>query len=294
VVPTDSIGDARAAVRCLVTGAGGQLGRAVVARARSRGHVVVACDHAVLAVECEDLVARTVEEARPDVVFHCGAWTDVDGCERDPDRADRVNGEGTAHVATACDRAGARLVYVSTDFVFDGGARRPYRVDDPPAPLSAYGRSKLAGESAALAVGGFVVRTSWVFGPGGKNFPRAILTRARSGEPLAVVDDQVGCPTMTHDLAEALLDLAAAGASPGIYHAANEGPCSWCEFAVEILAAAGLGSIPIRPMKSSELDRPARRPAYSVLDCERLSRVRGRSLPHHRDALIRYLAEERH
>ncbi len=279
----------------LVTGATGQLGRAVVASAAARGVDVYGCSHDALPVEDRDAVQRVFDAQRPTTVLHCGAWTDVDGCERDPERAERVNGGGTAHLVDACAERGAGLIYVSTDFVFDGAARSPYPPEHDPRPLSAYGRSKLSGERAVLeraAPRHCVVRTSWVFGPGGRNFPAAILARARSGEPLSVVDDQVGRPTYTPDLAEALLDLAALSDSAGIYHAANRGECSWHGFAVEILAQAGLGHVPVGTMASAELDRPAPRPAYSVLDCGRLASVRGRELPTYQEAIARYLRAE--
>ena len=166
--------------------------------------------------------------------------------------------------------------------------------DDPPAPVSAYGSSKLGGEQAVLEHGRpdfYVTRTSWVFGPGGRNFPLAILNRARTGEPLSVVDDQVGCPSMTRDLAPALVDLMLSGAAPGIYHMANEGSCSWHQFALEILQGAGIEA-EVSTMSSSELDRPAKRPAYSILDCSLLTEVRGQPLPTYKDALLRYLEEE--
>jgi dTDP-4-dehydrorhamnose reductase len=281
--------------RYCVTGANGQLGRSVLAAIARRGHTAHGAGHAEVAVEDARAVRAWIAGRAPDVVLHCAAWTDVDGCEREPQRAERINAEGTGHVAAACREIGATLVYVSTDFVFDGRGTRPYRHDDPPAPLSAYGRSKLGGERAVLAGGGeraYVVRTSWVFGPGGRNFPRAILERARSGQPLRVVDDQVGSPTMTHDLADALLDLAESQAQPGIYHAANAGSCSWHAFAVDILREAGLDGMEVARMSSAELGRPAPRPAYSVLDCSRLAAVRGRPMPSYLDALRRYLAEE--
>ena len=160
--------------------------------------------------------------------------------------------------------------------------------------MSAYGASKLLGEQAVLsaqAPGFYVARTAWVFGPGGRNFPKAILDRARSGQPMRVVTDQVGCPSMTRDLATAMVDLVLSGAVPGIYHMANEGCCSWHQFACEILAGAGIKA-EVGTMASSELDRPAQRPAYSVLDCSRLAEVRGRPLPSYQDALSRYLEEE--
>ncbi len=278
----------------LITGANGQLGRAVQAEIRRRGRTACATDVPELCVDDAAAVRRWLEEQQPSWVLHGGAWTDVDGCEREPDKADRINGEGTANVARACAELGIGLVYISTDFVFDGEGQRPYCESDVPSPLSAYGRSKLLGEQAVLAAGRenfYVMRTSWVFGPGGKNFPAAIVTRARSGEPLRVVDDQVGRPTMTHDLAAAMLDLAESGAPPGIYHASNEGECSWHQFAVDLLAAAGI-QVEVGRMSSTELDRPAPRPNYSVLDTSKLQEARGRAFPHYRDALRRYFEEE--
>ena len=278
----------------LVTGALGQLGRAVMADVAARGQTACATDIPDLCVEDIDSVRRWIGDQEPRTVLHCGAWTDVDGCEQQPDRADLINGTGTANVAKACAEAGIGLVYISTDFVFDGSGERPYLETDAPDPISAYGRSKLLGEQAVLEQGRgdfYVMRTSWVFGPGGKNFPAAILARARSGQPLRVVTDQVGRPTMTHDLAAAMLDLCTSGAEAGLYHASNEGVCSWHEFAVDVVAAAGL-DIEVGTMHSSELDRPAPRPAYSVLDTSRLSAARGAPMPHYRDALRRYIEEE--
>ena len=170
-------------------------------------------------------------------------------------------------------------------------------MDEVPAPISCYGRSKLLGERA-VAEGELgssaIVRTSWVFGPGGRNFLRAILERARTCKPLAVVNDQIGRPTFTLDLAEALLDLAVEDELSGIYHAANSGHCSWHQFACDLLAAAGLGHIEVATMSSAELDRPAKRPAWSVLDCSRLTELRDQPLPHYRDAIPRYLEKEQH
>lgn len=281
-------------MKFLVTGALGQLGRVTVEHLESRGIQVVGCDIPDVPVDDMAVLAACFGEQRPTHVLHCGAITDVDGCETNPELAHRVNGQGTANVAELCSTRGAALLYVSTDFVFDGTAERPYRHDDEPRPVSVYGASKLAGETAVLDRGAanfYVLRTAWVFGAGGKNFPRAILARARSGEPLRVVDDQVGSPTMTRDLAEAMVDLILSGAAGGIYHATNTGSCSWHEFAREIAAAAGI-QVAVATMSSAELARPARRPHYSILDCSRLSEVRGRSLPPYQDALRRYLVEE--
>ncbi|MBK8977566.1 MAG: dTDP-4-dehydrorhamnose reductase [Planctomycetes bacterium] len=285
--------------RVLVTGAGGQLGRAVVAAARARGLATLATNHRELPVEDADACRAAIGRARPALVVHCAAWTDVDGCEADPDRADRINGHGTAYVAAACRAVDARLVAVSTDYVFAVGraetaARRPLREDDPVAPASAYGRSKLLGEEAVRTdpppIGFHVARTAWVFGPGGRNFPAAILARARRGEPLRVVDDQIGSPTLTVDLADALLDLGLSDAPSGTWHAANEGALSWHAFAVAICARAGL-HVDIGRQTTAELGRPAPRPAWSVLDCSKLAALRGRRLPDWEDALQRYLEQ---
>ena len=283
-------------MKVMVTGAGGQLGRAVLHIAGGLGGCEASglC-HGDLAVEDRDAVLAKISAIAPEVVIHCAAWTDVDGCEGDPQRADRINGQGTAHVAQACRAVGAGLVYISTDFVFSGDADQPYRTDSPTGPVSAYGHSKLLGEQAVLSLGDerfWVLRTSWVFGPGGRNFPRAIIDSAKAGKTLKVVADQVGSPTMTLDLARAILDLASAEAAPGIYHGANEGSCSWYQFARDVLDLAGMSEVPIDRISSADLDRPARRPAYSILDCSQLTRVRGRALPDYHDALQRYLTNE--
>ncbi len=197
----------------LVTGAQGQLGRAVMSLLAERGLRAVGVDVQEMPLESRAAIQATVAAQQPRFVLHLGAITNVDGCEAEPLVACRVNGLATAWVAEAAAAAGAGMAYVSTDFVFDGAQHgTPYAVDAVPGPLSVYGLSKRLGEEAVLAHGRadfYVVRTSWVFGPGGKNFPRAILARARSGQPLKVVTDQVGRPTMTLDLASALVDLAA-------------------------------------------------------------------------------------
>lgn len=265
-----------------------------MAEALRRGFEAFGRDQDDMPVEDAEAVRRVMAELRPDWVVHCAALTDVDGCEADPVLAEAINGRGPGLIAAACREIGATMLQVSTDYVFAGDGQRPYREDDPTGPRSVYGRSKLSGEQQVLAAGlerAFVVRTAWVFGPGGKNFPAAILARARQGGPLRVVDDQRGCPTMTHDLADALLDLAASDAPGGLFHATNDGACDWHEFAEEICRQAGL-EVAVERMASTELQRPAPRPAWSVLDCERLAALRGRRLPPWRDALRRYLEEE--
>lgn len=229
-----------------------------------------------------------------DGVIHCAAYTAVDLAEQNEPTATRVNAGASSVLARRCAQTGARLVAVSTDFVFDGESKRPYREDDSPRPLSAYGRTKLAGERAVLdghPTGGTVVRTQWLYGPRGKHFPRTIVGAARERGRLKVVHDQVGSPTSTLELAPALWDVLERGA-PGLYHAACEGECSWYEFTLGILGACGLSAVPVEPCATSEFPRPAVRPAYSVLDCARLSALRGRPLAHWRTALASYLASE--
>ena len=276
----------------LVTGAKGQLGRALLRGAEARGLSVVGVDLEEMPLDDREAIHAGVAAARPRFVMHCGAITNVDGCEAEPLTAFRVNGLATSWVAEAAAAAGAGLAYVSTDFVFDGEAEgAPYAVDAPVRPLSVYGASKRLGEEAVLAHARqdfYVVRTSWVFGPGGKNFPRAILNRARAGQPLKVVPDQVGRPTMTHDLADALLDLARLRPDGGVYHAANEGQCSWHQFAVDVLRAAGVEA-QVGEQTAADLALPAPRPAWSVLDTDKLAAVRGERLPHYTDALARHL-----
>lgn len=277
----------------LVTGALGQLGRTIMAQATEQGLSAVGVDIDEMPLDDRARIQEVVAKHKPAFVMHCGAITNVDGCESEPLLAYRINGMATAWIAEAAAAVGAGMAYVSTDFVFDGSTHgTPYPVDAAINPLSVYGASKRLGEEAVLAHGRddfYVVRTSWVFGPGGKNFPRAILNRARSGQPLKVVTDQVGRPTMTHDLAEALLDIRRLKPPGGIYHAANEGQCSWHQFAVDTLAAAGLQDIEVGEQTAADLNLPAQRPSWSVLDTDKLAKVRGKHLPDYRDALARHV-----
>ena len=277
----------------LITGAAGQLGRTLMTQAKDLGLNAVGVDVAEMPLDSREAIETMVQKVRPSFVMHCGAITNVDGCEAEPLVAYRINGMATAWVAEAAARVDAGMVYVSTDFVFDGTLEgTPYPVDSAIKPLSVYGASKRIGEEAVLAHGRddfYVIRTSWVFGPGGKNFPRAILNRARAGGALKVVTDQIGRPTMTHDLAEAILDVFKLKPAGGIYHAANEGQCSWHQFAVDTLAAAGMNGIEVGVQTAADLNLPAARPAWSVLDTEKLATVRGKHLPHYLDALARHV-----
>ncbi|HKX72132.1 MAG TPA: dTDP-4-dehydrorhamnose reductase, partial [Acidimicrobiales bacterium] len=251
------------------------------------GDEVVAATHASLDVGDRDAVYQAVLSVRPDVVLHAGAWTAVDACEGDPDRAYRVNALGTRWVADASRRAGAHLCYVSTDYVFDGTKDGPYVEWDATGPQSVYGTYKLGGELevSGHAPGSCVVRTSWVCGEHGKNMVKTVLGLADRPE-LAFVDDQRGCPSFTADLAVAIRSLAASRV-PGLFHVTNQGSVSWYEFVRDILAAAGHDPAKVRPIATADLDppRPAPRPANSVLDNAALRLAGFPLLPHYRDGL---------
>lgn len=262
-------------MRILLTGAGGMLARAVHGEFVARGHEVVALDRAALDVTDAAAVEAVVHELRPTAVIQCAAYTQVDDAEREESAAHRVNAEATGHLARACRAVGARLVYPSTDYVFAGRARSPYLPDAATNPLSAYGRSKLAGEGAARGAGDFlIVRTSWLYGAGGRNFVAMILERARRGEALRVVDDQRGSPTWTGSLAHVLVEMLEHRAPAGIYHATNQGETTWYGLACEAIRQAGMDA-EITPVTTAEFPRPAPRPAYSVLDCASTIAVAG-------------------
>ena len=274
--------------RVLVTGAGGMLGRDVVQAAGDRGLEVVGLARGELDITDAAAVGAALDRVRPKVVVNCAAWTDVDGAQADEAAALAVNATGAGVLARAATAVGARLVHVSTDYVFDGAATEPYRESDPVGPVSAYGRTKLAGEEAVLAAGGghLVVRSSWLFGAGGRCFPATMLGLADAGhEEVGVVVDQVGCPTFTGHLAPALLDAAARGA-PGVHHIAGAGHCSWHELAVEVFRRAGV-DIRVRVITTAEMPRPAPRPAWSVLGSERPDPI---VLPAWQEGVAAYLA----
>lgn len=257
-------------MRILVTGANGQLGTDVVHLAgRERHHEVIAAGHNDLDVGDRDAVMSAITSLGPALVVHAAAWTAVDACESDPDRAWKVNSLGCRYVAEAAAQVGAHLVAVSTDYVFDGRSPDPYREWDRPNPLGVYGRSKLGGEDEITSClpGATIVRTSWVCGAHGSNMVKTILRLASSEGPLKFVDDQRGCPTFTEDLAGMLLRLGL-GRHSGLFHVTNQGPTSWFGFARAVLEAAGLDSSRVEAITTGDLDppRPAPRPANSVLD----------------------------
>jgi dTDP-4-dehydrorhamnose reductase len=262
-------------VRIVVTGAAGMLGQDVV---RAAGDDALGLSRAELDVT--DPVAVHEALAGADVVINCAAWTNVDGAEEHPEEALAVNREGARNVAEAAPRA----LYVSSDYVFDGRKRTPYLESDPTAPLSSYGRSKLSGELATVEANPrhFIVRSSWLFGAGGPNFVKTMLRLGAERDELRVVNDQVGSPTFTGHLAEALVELARTD-DYGIHHLAGAGHCSWYEFAREIFERSGV-DCHVEPCTTDEYPLPASRPAWSVLGSER-----GRSLPPWQEGLDAYL-----
>jgi dTDP-4-dehydrorhamnose reductase len=274
-------------MRVLVPGAAGMLGSDVAEVAAARGHDVVALTRPQLDVTDDAAVEEAVAAAGADVIINCAAFTDVDGAEADEVSAFAVNAHGAGNLARAASRSGTRLVHVSTDYVFDGTASDPYVESDRTEPRSAYGRTKLGGEHAVLATSTAhaVVRSGWLFGPHGRNFVTTMLGLASDGRrEVAVVTDQIGCPTYTAHLAKRLLDIATSGRG-GIFHAAGSGHCSWNEFAQAIFAASGL-DITVTETTSEVLGRPAQRPAWSVLASERSDVV----LPSWQDGLAAYLS----
>jgi dTDP-4-dehydrorhamnose reductase len=264
----------------LVTGAGGMLGRDVIGVLAAAGETAIGLDRRALDLTDSEAVRAAVAVHRPTTVVNCAAWTAVDDAESAEPDALRVNGEGPRHLAEACAATGARLLQVSTDYVFAGDADRPYDEDDKPDPRTAYGRTKLAGEQAVLAAlpdMGYVVRTAWLYGAAGGNFVRTMIRLEGSRPTVDVVDDQRGQPTWTADLADRLIRLgraASAGVAPaGIYHGTSAGEATWFDLAQETFRLLGTDPARVRPTTSAAYIRPAPRPAYSVLGHRRWSEV---------------------
>ena len=277
-------------MRVAVTGASGMLGRALIPALRTAGGSVLALARADADVtRIQDLRDRFAA-FRPDWVFHLAAFTRVNDCETQEALANLVNQQGAANTAKAAAEVGAAVLMVSTDYVFDGRAKQPYRESDTPDPVNAYGRSKLAGEVATREANPrhMIVRTAWLYGRGGRNFPDTLRAQARAGRPLRVVNDQRGSPTWTEDLAPALVRLASSGRF-GTFHCTNSGDCTWFEFAQHLVERCGL-SVAVEPVASDALGIPAvPRPLYSVLSNRLYEQVTGHQMPSWRDAADRYL-----
>ncbi|GAA2756698.1 dTDP-4-dehydrorhamnose reductase [Actinopolymorpha rutila] len=281
-------------MRWLVTGAGGMLGRDVVARLRADGADGVG-DEDVVGLTRTDLdvtdaaaVAKAMADHAPDVVVNCAAYTAVDDAEEHEDAAHAINAEGPRVLAQSCAERGGRLLHVSTDYVFAGDGTRPYAEDDPTGPRTAYGRTKLAGEQAVLAAlpeTGTVVRTAWLYGEHGANFVRTMIRLEGERDTLDVVDDQRGQPTWTADVAGALVALGARPQARGVFHATSAGEATWCDLAREVFRLLGADPERVRPTTTDKFPRPAPRPAYSVLGHDRWAQVGIPPLREWRDAL---------
>jgi len=277
----------------LVLGAGGMLGSAVARRLEELHPETISATRAEADVTDRFQLEADVERLRPTVIVNCAAYTDVDGCEVDPARARLVNAEGAENVASVAEGAGCRLIHLSTDFVFDGRAGRPYTEDDQPHPLSEYGRSKLQGEQriAAAIRDHLIIRTAWLYGAGRANFVEAIRKRAAEEKLLKVVTDQVGSPTYVEDLAEAILFLIESD-HRGVVHFANAGACSRHELAAAVLRFLRLASVRLEPILTDEAGRLAVRPAYSALSTALYTRLTGRTPRPWASALQAYLGDD--
>ena len=275
-------------MKAMIFGATGLLGKALVRE--WKGDEVIGLGSGAVDIRDAGRVREAVEKSLPEWIVLAAAYTDVDGCEAHADVAMSANRDGAVNVAEAAKQVGAKLLFLSSDYVFDGKKKSPYEVSDVRNPQSVYGRSKAEAEGRLFEVlpEACIVRTSWLFGTGGKCFPDTILKLAASRRALDVVNDQRGCPTYSVDLARAIISLCRAGAR-GIVHVTNSGNCSWFEFAQEIVKDAGL-AVEVRPVSSAQMARPAPRPAYSVLSATSLQHY-GIEMPEWKDALLRYLKE---
>jgi len=255
---------------------------------------VVGWDIEEIDIQKEEESVFKIEKLRPDILIHVAAYTDVDGCERDEEKAFAVNAEGTKYVALAASRCRAKLVYLSTDYVFDGNKKEPYMESDLPHPLNVYGRSKLQGEQYVQewVKNGLIIRTQWLYGRYGKNFVSSILQQARVKRALSIVNDQIGSPTYTADLAKAISVLIQFDAQ-GIFHVANSDRCTWYTFGQAILNLSRMDEVKVISISSEALDRPAVRPSYSVLNCQKLKEKTGLTLRPWSEALKDYLAAYR-
>jgi dTDP-4-dehydrorhamnose reductase len=277
----------------LLIGAKGMLGRDLMGVLLSSlpNDEVIGWDIEEIDIQKEEDTAFKMEKLRPDMVIHIAAYTDVDGCESNGEKAFAVNAEGTKHVALAASRCRAKMVYLSTDYVFDGNKREPYLESDPPHPMNVYGRSKLKGEQyvQTWVKDSLIIRTQWLYGRYGKNFVTSILRQASEKKVLSIVNDQIGSPTYTADLAKAISALIQFD-THGIFHVANSDLCTWYTFGQAILKLSGMDKVRVIPISSKESGRLAIRPSYSVLNCQKLKKETGLALRPWSEALKDYLA----
>jgi dTDP-4-dehydrorhamnose reductase len=280
----------------LVIGAKGMLGRDLMGVLLSSlpNDEVIGWDIEEIDIQKEEDTVFKIEKLRPAIVIHLAAYTDVDGCESNEEKAFAVNAEGTKHVALAASRCLAKVVYLSTDYVFDGNKKEPYLESDVPHPLNVYGRSKLKGEQYVQewVKNSLIVRTQWLYGRYGKNFVNSILRQATEKRVLSIVNDQMGSPTYSADLTKAIFTLIQFDVR-GIFHVANSDLCTWYTFGQAILKLSGMHKVKVIPISSKDLGRPAARPSYSVLNCQKLKRETGLTLRPWSEALKDYLTTYR-
>lgn len=276
----------------LLTGSGGMLAYDIRREAESRDYSLFPYSKQTLDITNRDRVLRVVSEVKPDIVLNCAGYTDVDGSETDIERAERVNVLASGYLAEAAAESSATLVHFSTDYIFDGKKKKPYRESDKPNPLCQYGRTKLASEEniQTLTKKNLIIRTSWLYGLKSENFVKTILQQAKTSRKLKVVDDQIGSPTACRDVALATFHLIEQGAS-GVVHFADAGECSWYVLSQQIIEFSPFTNVQIEPMKSNQLHRPARRPPYSVLDTSRYSKITKETPPRWEESLELFIDE---
>jgi dTDP-4-dehydrorhamnose reductase len=276
-------------LKILLLGHKGMLGSDLLLKLNLQ-HDIVGMDKEEIDIVSAKECANAIKDTEPNIVINAAAYTNVDGCETAKEECFAVNAEAVKNIAQACRDKNIRIIHFSTDYVFDGTAKQPYKEDDQCNPINAYGESKLAGERylQTMANNYILIRTSWLYGVKGKNFVQTILDKTKKTPTLAVVDDQVGSPTHTKDLAAAV-DLLISQNLKGIFHVTNRGSCSWYQFAVKILQEAGVKNIDVKPIKSDKLQRPAKRPAYSVLSMQKFISATGKTMQPWQLAMQDYL-----
>jgi dTDP-4-dehydrorhamnose reductase len=286
--------------KILVTGSEGMLGKALMESLKANGIQAIGIDikSAENSLDITDYEKTKVfiGDIKPDTVIHTAAFTDVDMCEESPEKAYAVNARGAENITRAVKDLKAFLIYISTDYVFDGKNNTPYTEEDTPNPISVYGKTKLEGENFIRnALSDYlIIRTSWLFGKGGKNFVDTIINKAQTTKTLKVVNDQTGSPTYAFDLAEAIRTLLVANRNlqfTAVLNITNQGACTWYEFAKEIIKLKGIKGVDIVPIQSSESSRPAKRPGMSILDCSKYKKLINKPLPLWQNALERYLIQ---